>query len=202
VFDECTRTIIQQVDELKALVNEFSTFARMPAGEHTPQDLNKVVEEALVLFREGHRNIDFAFAPDAALPILELDREGIKRAVINMLDNAVSACGGALRVGERGRVELRTTYDAKLDVARLEIADNGAGMTSEVKARLFEPYFSTKSDGTGLGLAIVSAIVADHSGFVRVRDNVPRGSRFVIEIPVRRPAVQLAVEANRAWGGV
>jgi two-component system nitrogen regulation sensor histidine kinase NtrY len=202
VFDECTRTIIQQVDELKALVNEFSTFARMPSGEHTPQDLNKVVEEALVLFREGHRDIEFAFAPDAALPILELDREGMKRAVINMLDNAVAACGGARRGGERGRVELRTTYDAKLDIARLEIADNGAGMSAEVKARLFEPYFSTKSEGTGLGLAIVSAIVADHSGFVRVRDNVPRGSRFVIEIPVRRPAVQLAVEANRAWGGV
>ena len=73
VFDDCTRTIIQQVDELKALVNEFSTFARMPAGEHTPQDLNKVVEEALVLFREGHRDVDFDFAPDAALPVLELD---------------------------------------------------------------------------------------------------------------------------------
>jgi two-component system nitrogen regulation sensor histidine kinase NtrY len=203
VFDECTRTIIQQVDELKALVNEFSTFARMPAGEHTPQDLNKVVDEALVLFREGHRDIDFAFTPNPALPVLELDREGMKRAVINMLDNAVAACAGARRTaGERGRVELRTTFDPKLDVARLEIADNGAGMTAEVKARLFEPYFSTKTEGTGLGLAIVSAIVADHSGFVRVRDNVPRGTRFVIEIPVRRPAVQLAVEANRAWGGV
>jgi len=195
VFDECTRTIIQQVEELKALVNEFSTFARMPAGEHTSQDLNRLVEEALVLFREGHRDIDFEFTPEPALPVLELDREGVKRAVINILDNAVAACAARRPAapGERGRVELRTTYDARLDVARLEIADNGAGMSPEVKARLFEPYFSTKPDGTGLGLAIVSAIVADHNGFVRVRDNVPRGSRFVMEFPVRRQPVQLAV---------
>jgi two-component system nitrogen regulation sensor histidine kinase NtrY len=204
VFEECTRTIIQQVEELKALVNEFSTFARMPSAAHTRQDLNRLVEDALVLFREGHRDIDFVFAPEAELPELELDREGIKRAVINILDNAVAACASR-RAGtpvERGRVELRTAYDAGLDVARLEIADNGTGMTAEVKARLFEPYFSTKADGTGLGLAIVSAIVADHNGFIRVRDNLPRGSRFVLEFPVRRQVVQLAVRAQHgAFGG-
>jgi two-component system nitrogen regulation sensor histidine kinase NtrY len=204
VFDECTRTIIQQVEELKALVNEFSNFARLPAGAHVPQDLNRLVDEALVLFREGHRGIDFEFSPDEGLPVLELDREGLKRAVINVLDNAVAACaaGGRTVAAERGRIELRTTYDASLNVARLEIADNGPGMTGEVKARLFEPYFSTKPDGTGLGLAIVSTIVADHNGFIRVRDNWPRGSRFVIELPVRRQVVQLAVGGRRgAYGG-
>jgi two-component system nitrogen regulation sensor histidine kinase NtrY len=198
VLDECTGTIIQQVDELKALVNEFSTFARMPAGPHTP--LNKLVEEALVLFREGHRDLDFAFTRASDLPVLECDREGVKRAVINILDNAVSACAARRKAtgsGERGVIELRTGYDTRLDVIRLEIADNGPGMTPEVKARLFEPYFSTKPDGTGLGLAIVSAIVADHNGFIRVRDNQPRGSRFVMEFPVRQSAVQLAVGAPR-----
>src|SRR5262249_17811278 len=103
--------------------------------------------------------------------------------------------------GERGRVELRTAYDAALNVVRLEIADNGSGMSSVVKARLFEPYFSTKPDGTGLGLAIVAAIVSDHHGFIRVRDNVPPGSRFVMEFPVRRPATQLAVGATPAAYG-
>src|SRR5581483_2252330 len=115
VFDECTRTIIQQVEELKALVNEFSTFARMPAGEHSPQDLNALVEEALVLFREGHRDLDFTFAPDPSLPILELDREGVKRAVINILDNAVAACAAVRQQapsGTRPAVTLTTTYDA------------------------------------------------------------------------------------------
>jgi two-component system nitrogen regulation sensor histidine kinase NtrY len=194
VFDECTRTIIQQVEELKTLVNEFSTFARMPAGEHTPQDLNRLVEEALVLFREGHRTIDFTFTPAAAIPVLELDREGLKRAVINILDNAVAACAARQLTApdEHSAVELRTAYDPALGIVRLEIADNGVGMTREVKARLFEPYFSTKPDGSGLGLAIVSSIIADHNGFIRVRDNLPRGSRFVMEFPVRRQATQVA----------
>jgi two-component system nitrogen regulation sensor histidine kinase NtrY len=206
VFDECTRTIIQQVEDLKALVNEFSTFARMPAGAHTPQDLNRLVEETLVLFREGHREIAFAFEPEADLPELELDREGMKRALINLLDNAVAACAEMARrhpgASEPGRVALRTAHDTRVGVVRLEIADNGAGMAPEVKARLFEPYFSTKPDGTGLGLAIVSAIVADHDGFIRVRDNLPRGSRFVMELPVRRRAVQLAARAQHgAYAG-
>ena len=198
VFDECTRTIIQQVEELKALVNEFSTFARMPAGQHTPQDLNALVEEALVLFREGHREIDFVFMPEPDLPELELDREGVKRAVINILDNAVAACTARSHVapGERGHVELKTADVSRLGIVRLEIADNGDGMTAEVKARLFEPYFSTKRDGTGLGLAIVSAIVADHHGFIRARDNLPRGSRFIMEFPVRQRPSQLAARAR------
>ena len=206
VFDECTRTIIQQVDELKALVNEFSTFARLPAAAHAPQDLNRLVEEALVLFREGHREITFTFDPAPELPELELDREGIKRALLNLLDNAVAACAEARRrepaAGGPARVELVTRHDEGLDVVRLEIADDGAGMTPEVKARLFEPYFSTKPDGTGLGLAIVSVIVADHNGFIRVRDNLPRGSRLVMEFPVRRRAAQLAARAQHgAYAG-
>jgi two-component system nitrogen regulation sensor histidine kinase NtrY len=206
VFEECTRTIIQQVDELKALVNEFSTFARMPAGAHTAQDLNRLIEETLVLFREGHREITFAFDADTQLPELEVDREGLKRALINLLDNAVAACSDAsTRLGgsaEPARVEVSTLHDPSLGIVRLEIADNGCGMAPEVKARLFEPYFSTKPDGTGLGLAIVSAIVADHNGFIRVRDNVPRGSRFVMELPVTRRAVQLATRAQHgAYAG-
>src|SRR4029077_10160192 len=124
-------------------------------------------------------------------------------AVINILDNAVAACTSrGLALGERGQVELRTAFSRGLDVVRLEIAHNGDGMTAEGKARLFEHYFSTKPDGTGLGLAIVSAIVADHNGFIRVRDNVPRGSRFVMEFPVRRRAAQLAVRAQHgAYAG-
>jgi two-component system nitrogen regulation sensor histidine kinase NtrY len=201
VFDECTRTIVQQVEELKALVNEFSIFARMPAGARAPQDLNRLVEEALVLFREGHREIEFVFTAAPDLPEIELDREGIKRAIINLLDNAVAAC--APRPGSPGapaRVTLGVAWDPKLEVVRLEVADTGVGMTPEVKARLFEPYFSTKPDGTGLGLAIVSAIVADHNGFIRVRDNVPHGSRFIMELPVRRPALQLAAGREPRYG--
>ncbi len=203
VFDECTRTIVQQVEELKNLVNEFSTFARMPQAEHRPQDLNELVEEALVLFREAHREIDFVFEAEAELPPLELDREGMKRAVVNVLDNAVAACAArpAARPDERRHVELRTRFDRRLGVVRLEIADDGVGMPPETRARVFEPYFSTKADGTGLGLAIVSAIVADHKGFIRVRDNLPRGTRFILEFPVRsRPAQVVARARLGAYG--
>jgi len=198
VFDDCTRTIIQQVDELKNLVNEFSTFARMPAAEHVPQDLHVLLEETLVLFREAHREVTFAFVPADELPVLELDREGVKRAFINILDNAVAACAARTDypLGERPRIEITTWHDATLGMVRVELADNGVGMTAEVRARIFEPYYSTKSDGTGLGMAIVSAIVADHSGFIRVRDNQPRGSRFILEFPVRRQAAQLAARAR------
>ena len=204
VFDECTKTIIQQVEDLKSLVNEFASFARMQRGEQTPQDLNRLVEEALVLFREGHLDIAFDFVPAAALPVIDLDREGVKRVLINVLDNAVGACKARLRApGEAaGRIELKTVYDSQLAVVRVEVADDGVGMTPDVKARLGEPYFSTKADGTGLGLAIVSEVVADHNGFVRVRDNPPHGSRFIIEFPARRPTAQLATRGRRdAYAG-
>jgi two-component system nitrogen regulation sensor histidine kinase NtrY len=186
LFEECTRTIVRQVEELKTLVNEFATFARLPAGEHTPEDLNALVEEAMVLFREGHREIAFAFDPDPALPRLPLDREGIKRALINMLDNAVAACDAA-RNGVAPRIDVRTRYHRTHGIVALEVADTGIGIKPEDRGRLFEPYYSTKHGGTGLGLAIVSTIVADHRGFVRVKDNEPRGSRFVVELPVKGP---------------
>jgi two-component system nitrogen regulation sensor histidine kinase NtrY len=184
VFEECTRTIIQQVEDLKALVNEFSSFARLPTGHHRPEDLNGLVEEAVVLFREGHRKIRFDVRTDPSVPLLMLDREGVKRALINMLDNAVAACTN----GQGGRIEITTSYLHSLGLVRLELADNGSGMTPEVKARLFEPYFSTKKEGTGLGLAIVSAIFSDHRAFIRVRDNEPKGSRFIVEFPVKDEA--------------
>jgi two-component system, NtrC family, nitrogen regulation sensor histidine kinase NtrY len=183
VFDECTRTIIGQVEELKRLVNEFSMFARLPAVELSPHDLNAVVEEALALFRQGHPAVAFEFRPGAELPSIELDREAIKRALVNMLDNALAACEGIADGGVR--IEVATSFAAARGTVRLEVADNGCGMSREVKLRLFEPYFSTKKEGTGLGLAIVSAIVADHQAYIRVQDNRPRGSRFIIEFPLR-----------------
>jgi two-component system nitrogen regulation sensor histidine kinase NtrY len=191
LFEECTRTIVTQVEELKTLVNEFATFARMPSGEHTPEDLNALIEEAMLLFREGHRHIRFSFDPDPALPLLALDREGIKRAVINMLDNAVAALSPPN--GAEPRIDVRTRYHRAHGIVALEVADTGCGIDPNARTRLFEPYFSTKQGGTGLGLAIVSTIVADHQGFVRVKDNEPRGSRFVIELPVKGQVEQIVL---------
>jgi two-component system nitrogen regulation sensor histidine kinase NtrY len=182
LFEECTRTIVGQVEELKRLVNEFSMFARLPAVQLAPHDLNVLVEEALVLFRQGHPELIFEFRSAAELPPVDLDREAIKRALINLLDNAVAACHG---VPGAGRIEIVTSYVVARGVVRLEVADNGCGMSRDVKLRLFEPYFSTKKEGTGLGLAIVSSVVADHQAYIRMQDNQPRGSRFIIDFPSR-----------------
>lgn len=178
VFDECTTMIIKQVDELKNLVNEFSNFARMPACNLTLNNLNEVIGEALALYQGAHKEIDFNFHSDPRLPVFRLDRDQIKRAVINMLDNAVGAIEG------EGAIEVETVYNSTLQMATVMVADTGCGIPAEDKPRLFEPYFSTKKSGTGLGLAIVSSIVSDHNGYIRVRDNYPRGTRFIVELPV------------------
>jgi len=178
VLEKCTSTIIKQVEELKNLVDEFSNFARLPTAKLAPNDLNQVVKEALFLFKEGHKDLEFRFDKQGDLPLLELDREQIKRVLINLLDNAVAV------VGEGGRIEISTEYDPSLGIVHLEVADNGCGLSPEVRENIFEPYFSTKKDGTGLGLAIVSAIISDHRGYIRVRSNEPTGTRFIIELPV------------------
>ena len=184
VFEECTHMIIKQVDDLKNLVNEFSNFARMPASNPTLNNLNAVAAEALLLFQEAHKDIAFRFHEASDLPEFNLDREQIKRAVINLIDNAVSA------VGADGEIELTTSYNPALQMATLTVSDNGSGIPKDDKPRLFEPYFSTKKTGTGLGLAIVSTIVSDHNGYIRVRDNEPSGTRFIIELPVTTIARQ------------
>jgi two-component system nitrogen regulation sensor histidine kinase NtrY len=178
VLDKCTTTIIQQVVELKNLVNEFSQFARLPTAQPVPNDLNLIVQDALFLFKEGHNHIDFEFR-QGELPALELDRDQIKRVMINLLDNAVAA------VGEGGHIQISTAYDRARNTVYLEVADDGCGMSPDSRVRIFEPGFSTKKQGTGLGLTIVSQIVEDHRGYIRVRNNEPRGTRFVIEFPVR-----------------
>ena len=175
VFDECTTTIIRQVDELKTLVNEFSSFARMPASNPSPNDLNEIVQETVSLYKAGQRRIRFDSVLDKRLPVLDIDRDQIKRVLINLIDNAIAA------VGEDGEVRVETLLVEELQLARLEVVDSGAGIPADVK----EPYFSTKRSGTGLGLAIVSNIIADHNGYIRVKDNMPHGTRFVIELPVK-----------------
>jgi len=179
VFDDCTTTIINQVDELKTLVNEFSSFARMPASNPSPNDLNEIVRETVALFKSGHRGVSFEPVTDSTLPDLDIDRDQIKRVLINLIDNAVSAVNGS------GVVRVETEYISELQLVRIEVSDNGPGIPPEARQKLFEPYFSTKRSGTGLGLAIVSNIVADHNGYIRVKDNVPTGTRFVIELPVK-----------------
>jgi two-component system, NtrC family, nitrogen regulation sensor histidine kinase NtrY len=185
LLDECTNAIISEVEGLKRLVNEFSAFARMPQSRPAPGDLNDLAAETLALFREAHGEVEFKQDLADGLPPIAIDREALKRAIFNLLDNAVAAAVGATRNGNPPAVGLRTSVDRESGVVTLEVLDNGPGIEPRHRARIFEPYFSTKKGGTGLGLAIVSSIVTDHRGFIRVRDNPPRGSSFVVEFPVR-----------------
>jgi two-component system nitrogen regulation sensor histidine kinase NtrY len=181
VFDECVDTIESHVDGLKVLVNEFSQFARLPTASPKPDDLNQLVQEAVSSYA-GKEGVRFDTQLDPGLPLVDLDRDQIRRLLGNLLENACAAVVGTSRAGE---VTVRTVHDAPLQAARLEVADNGIGIPPEDRRRIFEPYFSTKEHGTGLGLAIVSRIVADHHGYVRVHANRPHGTRFIVELPIR-----------------
>jgi two-component system, NtrC family, nitrogen regulation sensor histidine kinase NtrY len=185
LVDECTRTIIGEVDDLKRLVDEFSAFARMPQLNPVPGNLNTLVEETVTTFREAHREVLFELELEPALPIIALDREALKRALVNLLDNAVAATKANGHDGAGPQIMASTALDLARGVVTLEIADNGIGINPRIRPRIFEPYFSTRQGGTGLGLAIVATIVTDHHGFVRVRENEPRGSRFQLEFPVK-----------------
>jgi len=178
IFDECTRMIVKQVEELKGMVNEFSSFARMPASQPAPHQLNEIIQETLVLFQEAHKDVNFRFSPHT-LPVFNLDRDQMKRVLINLIKNSLAA------VERGGEIKIETGYDPSLQVVRLEVSDDGRGISDEDKGRLFEPYFSTRKTGTGLGLTIVNVIIADHNGYIRVRDNQPKGTTFLIELPVR-----------------
>lgn len=180
VLDRCTRTIIDQVEVLKNMVNEFSRFARMPAATLAPNDMNQLVKEVVELYSEGNESTVFRLDLDPNLPFLAIDKEQMKRAIVNLMDNAVAAVGSA------GEVVVRTRYNRGLSMATVEVSDNGPGIDPKDRERLFEPYFSRRPGGTGLGLTIVNTIVADHNGFVRIRDNEDKGVTFVIELPVRR----------------
>jgi two-component system nitrogen regulation sensor histidine kinase NtrY len=177
VLAECTNAIVQEVEALKNLVDEFAQFARLPAANLTPTSLHAVIDEALSLYDglfSGVR-IDRRFAPD--LPSLKLDAAQMKRVIINLVDNAIEA------TAKKGTVVISTDFDRPQGRVRLGVADDGPGVAPDVRDRLFVPNFSTKRRGSGLGLAIVSRIVQEHHGVIRIEENPPRGARFVVELP-------------------
>ena len=177
---ESTDAITAEVEAMKHLLAEFSSFARLPATDPAPTDLNKLVAEVVELYR-GNSTIEFTTALDPAVPMLDLDRQQIRRVILNLCDNAVAAIDEA-GPGPR-KVSVSTRLDAAVGTIHLQVADTGSGIRPEDRARLFEAGFSTKRAGSGLGLAIVSRIVADHRGYVRVHDAQPRGARFIVELP-------------------
>jgi two-component system nitrogen regulation sensor histidine kinase NtrY len=162
------------------MVTEFSGYAKLPELELVPGDLPALLGEVVGTFATAHRDISWTLETDPAQPPLPFDAEGLRKVFINLLTNAAEALEGQ----ENGEVAVRAACDPARGVARVSVADNGPGFSQEERARMFEPYFSRKKTGTGLGLTIVRSIVMDHKGQVRVEAARPRGSVFVVELPL------------------
>jgi two-component system nitrogen regulation sensor histidine kinase NtrY len=177
LVDECTSTIVGEVDSLKALVDEFSQFARMPAPRAAPGDLHALLNEALALYDGLLGEITFERRFADCLPPVRIDGEQIRRVIINLVDNAIEA------MNRSGVITIETQHDAAAGFVRLIVADNGPGIAPAEREKLFMPYYSTKRRGSGLGLAIVRRIVAEHGGTIEAAENVPNGTRFTIELP-------------------
>jgi two-component system nitrogen regulation sensor histidine kinase NtrY len=180
VIRQCAETIRSSVETVRTLVDEFSALARFPASQPQPSDINSIVDQALLMFDGRLDGIAVRRFLADDLPRVQADPEAMKRAVANLVDNAAEAMQESL-VKE---IQISTVLLEERDSVEIVVADTGHGVTWEVKEKLFLPYFSTKKRGTGLGLAIVSRIVEDHHGSIRVEENSPVGTRFIVELPV------------------
>jgi nitrogen fixation/metabolism regulation signal transduction histidine kinase len=180
IIDECVHAIVEEVSSLKNLVDEFVRFARLPAVSRVPNSMRDLVEKTMALYEGRVDNIKVAVDIPAHLPPVLMDSLQMKRVLVNLLDNALEALAGE----PAQELSLRCELTRDETMVRLTITDSGRGIASDNRERLFTPYFSTRKNGTGLGLAISSRIVADHGGYIGVEANSPRGTRFVLELPV------------------
>jgi two-component system nitrogen regulation sensor histidine kinase NtrY len=177
LVEECSQTIVGEVESLKGLVDEFSQFARMPSPRTVPTDLAQLITDTIALYNGIFTDvrIDQRFAP--GVPLVRLDPEQVRRVMINLMDNAIEA------MERRGQIVVETQLDRANSIVRVVVADDGPGIPVGEREKLFLPYYSTKRRGSGLGLAIVRRIIAEHGGSIEVGDNTPRGTRFTIELP-------------------
>ncbi|HEU4715166.1 MAG TPA: ATP-binding protein [Pyrinomonadaceae bacterium] len=181
VIAECTETIGREVAGLKAMVDEFSRFARLPATRLEPANLNEVVNQAVKLYEErlDDARIETKLDPDLSSTLLDVEQ--IKRVFVNLIDNALNALDA---VTDQKLITISTNRDVEAGLVRVEVADTGQGIAPGDYRRLFEPYFSRRDSGTGLGLAIVQRIILEHRGRIRAERNYPRGAKFVVELPM------------------
>ena len=192
VIRQCSETIGSSVETVRTLVDEFSALARFPASKPQSSHINSIVTQALAMFdgRLDGIRVESFLAPD--LPPVQADPDAMKRAIANLVDNAAEAMQDSLLK----EIHISTALVGERDAVEITVADTGHGVTSEVKEKLFLPYFSTKRRGTGLGLAIVSRIVEDHRGSIRVEENAPVGTRFIVELPLAQDMAAAAGQQN------
>lgn len=177
VFDESINIITQEVEGMKDLLNEFLRFSRMPTPDPKPTYLHKIIDDILISYSEHDKNIQIKKNLDPNLAQLTIDPEQIRRVLINLFENATDA------IDEGGAIQISTKILDGKKWVRIEFSDNGAGISSADREKLFLPHFTTKKRGTGLGLAIVNRIIIDHNGTIKVQDNHPKGTTFIIDLP-------------------
>ncbi|MBA3442697.1 MAG: HAMP domain-containing protein, partial [Pyrinomonadaceae bacterium] len=180
VVEECTQTIAREIAGLKAMVDEFSNFARLPHARLELADLNEVVQQVLILYEDRLQDVRIDVRLAHTLPAGMLDQEQIRRVFVNLIDNAVESLAAVK--GER-RITIATGYDPARALLLAEVTDTGHGIANCEPSQLFQPYFSTRERGTGLGLAIVQRTIIEHGGRIRAETNYPRGAKFTIELP-------------------
>jgi len=180
VIAECTDTINREVAGLKAMVDEFSRFARLPAARLESADLNEVIRQAVGLYEERLDGVEIILHLSEDLPPAMLDGEQMRRVFVNLIDNALNALTDI--EGDRA-ITVTTRHDSERSVIITEVSDNGQGIQPRDFARLFQPYFSRRDSGTGLGLAIIQRIILEHRSRIRAETNPPRGAKFIIEMP-------------------
>ncbi|MCJ8276933.1 MAG: ATP-binding protein [Bdellovibrionales bacterium] len=178
-FTSCTNMIIEQTDSLKYLINEFSQFARLPETRTRLTDVNDMIEKVIVFYEQAHRNIKFIGSFDNHIKNFYIDPEQVKRAVFNLVENAVNATQEA----ETPEIRIETLLDPHTSIVTISVIDNGKNVTEEEMKRMFEPYYSKRPGGSGLVLTIVKKIIEDHNGYVRLTANEPRGLNVQIELP-------------------
>ncbi|HEU4386571.1 MAG TPA: ATP-binding protein [Blastocatellia bacterium] len=193
VVREGTSTIVREVSALQRMVEEFSRFARLPESHPVEGCLNETVRDAMALYADRLDGITLECDLANDVPDFRFDPEQIKRVMINLVDNAIEALtstgpgGNGSGNGQdlkKRTIRVESHYIHEDEIVRLSVADNGHGIRTGDRDKLFLPKFSTRNRGTGLGLAIVSHIIADHKGRIWAEDNHPRGARMVIELPV------------------
>lgn len=187
VFGQCTGLIVKQVERLQEMVQEFSSFAKLPEVHLAPGDPGPLLQEVTVLFRNSHSHIQWNLSLPADLPRIAMDPDALHRALLNIFSNAAEALDAETNPPrEKKEVHVSAMHDREKGCLRLVIADNGPGLTPDERERIFEPYFSHKKGGTGLGLAIVKSAIADHGGTVRALATHGGGTSIVLEFPVYR----------------
>jgi len=181
VVKEGTDTILREVQSLKAMVDEFSRFARLPSAKLEPGNVNGIIEQVLAMYEDRFDDIRIESNLATELPEAMVDPEQLKRVFVNLIENSIEAVDEG---SDDKTILISTRYDAARDLIVTELSDNGKGIDPADFQRLFQPYFSTKGRGTGLGLAIVNRTVTEHGGKIKVVANLPKGAKFIIELPV------------------